>query len=381
MSTVWPFVPQRRMKEIMEWVTEVIRCKSAEQRLCLRNVPRTTLEFDYQLLPQEVEAATVLAREYGADEFLLPFWHELEYVGTVPSTTTNILVDTTTKRYLVGGTGFIMGSNGTYETFTVEAVNAGSIDIAAPGIVLGFAGAVVMPAHPARVKKPFSFRKFSAEYFTAQAEYILTQDYGLTSSNSYPVFNGAYVLTDRPLALGSAQESHTREFNGFQNLAGPLFYSKSYTYAVGTSSMSWSFDTVAEAWAFRLWMYDVKGKQESFYAPRWTRDFILAADALSTDDFLIVEANDMLQDTYTGPICVVKTDGTQLYLTIDSWETYLPGTYRMNLSTVLGSALATAAVELICRMPRMRFNSDNIEFDYQDAKVVDVRLPIIEVPE
>lgn len=380
MSTVWPFVPQRNLKEIMEWKTEIIRCRSAEQRLCLRNVPRTTIEYDFQLLPQEIEAATVLARQYGADEFLLPFWHELEYVGTVASSATNITVDTTTKRFKAGGTGFIIGADGKYETFTIDTVNPGSIDVAAPGIVLGFAGAVVMPAHPARVKKPFNFRKYAAEYFTAEMEYILTEDFELTASTPYPSFNSSYVLTDRPL-VGNARESHTREFEGFGNLSGPLFYSKTHTYPVGTSGMAWSFNTVAEAWAFRLWMYDVKGKQESFYVPRWTRDFIMNTDALSTDDFLIFDRNDVLEDTYTGAICIVKTDGTQLYYLIDSWESHTASTYRMNLTTTLGVDIIAADVELVCRMPKMRFNSDNIEFDYQDAKVVDVRLPVMEVPE
>lgn len=381
MSTVWPFVPQRRMKEIMEWKTEVIRCKSAEQRLCLRNVPRTTIEYDFQLVQQEIEAATVLARTYGADEFLLPFWHELHYAGTVPSSTTNILVDTTTKRYIAGDEGFIMGANGSYETFVIDTVNPGSIDIAAPGIVLGFTGAVVMPAHPARVKKPFSFRKYAGEYFTAEMEYILTQDFGITSNNPYPSFNSSYVVTDRPIVGAGSRENHTREFEGFNNLAGPIYYSKLFTYPIGNAGLAWSFNTVAEAWAFRRWMYSTKGKQESFYAPRWTRDFIWNTDGLTADDFIIVDANDWLQDTYLGPICVVMNDGTQLYYIIDSWQSHMAGTYRMNLTTTLGQDIAAADVEMITRMPKMRFNSDNVEFDYQDGKVVDVRLPIMEVPE
>lgn len=381
MTNVWPFVPQRELKERMEWMTEVIRCRSAEQRLCLRNAPRTSIEYDFQLLPQEIEAATVMARQWGADEFYLPFWHELEYVGTVASSALSINVDTTIRRYKVGGSAFIMGSDGKYEVVEIEAVNAGSIDLVAPGVVLGFAGAVVMPCYPARVKSPFQFRKFAAEYHTAEAEFILTEDFNITAVNPYPSFNGSYVLTDRPLALGSSRESQTREFEGFQNIAGPLFYSKTYTYPVGTSAMAWSFDTDAELWAFRLWMYSVKGKQESFYAPRWTRDFVLAVDALSTDDFLVVNSNEVLTDTYIGHICLVKNDGTQLYLTIDSWQSHSVGKYRMNLSAVLGQSLSVSDVELICRMPKMRFNSDAIEYDYRNGGVVNVRLPITEVPE
>lgn len=381
MSNVWPFPPQSQLKERMEWVTEVIRCRSAEQRLCLRNTPRTTVEYSFQLPPQEVEAATVMARQWGADEFLIPFWHELEHVGTVSPGALSIIVDTTQSRYKAGGKAFIMGSDGKYEVVTIDTVNADSIDLQGPGVVLGFAGAVAMPCFPARFKSPFQFRKYAAEFFTSEAEFIMAEDFDLVAATPYPVFNGSYVLTDRPLIGGNSRESHTREFDGFSNIAGPLYYSTSHTYPVGISLMTWSFDTRAEAWAFRLWMHNVKGKQESFYAPRWTRDFVLAEDALSTDDFLIVETNDFLQDTFTGTVFLQTVSGDQFFLTVDSWQTHLPGTYRMNLNSTLGHAIAAADVELICRMPKTRFNSDVVEFNYKGSGVVEVALPLIEVPE
>ena len=378
--SLWPFVPQRAVKEVTEWKTDVIRCPSAEQRICLRNLPRTSISYTFQLLQQEIEAATVLARQYGADEFLLPLWSELEYVGLVPSSSTNILIDTTTKRYKVGGSGFVIGANGSYESFTIAAVNSDSIDISSPGIVLGFAGAVVMPAYPARVKTPFKFQKYPSDYFTAEMEYIITEDFNVTSSNPYPSFDSSYVVTDRPIAEG-AVESHTREFEGFGNLAGPLFYSETFTYPVATSMMSWSFNTESELSSFRAWMYVVKGKQGSFYAPRWTKDFILNSDALTSDDFLIVERNDTLDDTYIGAICIVKNDGTQEYFIISSWEVDTSSTRKMNLTTTLPGDINVSDVALICRMPKMRFNSDNVEYNHIGAKVVDVKLPVMEVPE
>lgn len=381
MSNVWPFPPQRQLKERTEWKTDVLRARSAEQRICLRNAPRTSIEYDFQLLPQEIEAATVMSREWGADEFLLPFWHELEHVGTVSSGASSIAVDTTMRRYKPGGAAFIMGSDGSYEVVTIASITSSTLELADPFVVFGYAGAVVMPCFPARVKKPFKFRKYSADYFTSESEFILTEDFELTATNPYPAFNGSYVLTDRPVMAGSPSEEHTREFEGFPNLAGPLFYSKTYTYAVGTSTIAWSFDMLAQVWSFRLWMEHVKGKQGSFYMPRWTRDFVMVADALSTDEFLIVKTNEYLSDSYVGPVCIALKDGSQIYAIVDSWVYFAAGQTQMNLTAPIGQAISFADVEMITRMPKMRFNSDNIEYDYGDAGVVDVRLPIMEVPE
>lgn len=381
MSNVWPFVPQRRFKERMEWRTEILRSKSAEQRICLRNLPRTSIELDYQLLPQEIEAATVMARQWGADEFLLPFWHEHDYVGNLPTSTTVINITTSYRRYKVGGSLFIMGSNGSYEVATISAVGGSAVTLTAPGVVTGYTGAVVMPCFPVYVKTPFSFRKYAADYHTASAEFISADDFEISSSNNYPSFNSSYVMTDRPIIAGNAVENHTREFDVFSNIAGPLFYSKPYDYPISSNSMFWSFNTTMDLWAFREWMYTVKGKQQSFYYPRWTRDFISELDISSSDDFIVVSENESLEDTYTGAICIVENDGTQTYAIIESWEIYGAGQRQANLSATIGADIMSSDIELICRMPKMRFNSDIIELDYLDGGVVDVRLPFMEVPE
>lgn len=381
MSKVWPFPPQRELKEKTEWKTEVLRARSAEQRICLRNTPRTSIEYDFQLLPQEIEAATVMTRQWGLDEFYLPFWHELTRMGTIASGTEVLNLDTTVRRYTAGGSVFIIGGDGKYEVATISAVTPNTLELASPFVVLGYANAVVMPCFAARVASPFKFRKFPAEYFTAEMEFILTEDLQVPASNSFPSFNGSYVLTDRPLVQGATNESHTREFEGFPNLAGPLFYSDSYTYAVGTNTISWSFDTDAQVWSFRAWMAEVKGKQGSFYMPRWTRDFIIEVDAINGDEYFIVKENQYLEDSYVGPVCIAMKGGTQFYITFTSWEYFGAGQRKVNLSSPLAQDINMADVELITRISKMRFNSDTVEYNYVSGGVVQVRMPLMEVPE
>jgi hypothetical protein len=381
MMNVWPFPPQRELKERTEWKTDVIRCRAAEQRICLRPVPRTTIDLDFQFLPGEIEAATDMARSWGADEFLLPFWQDLAKVGMVASGAQTIYFDTSGKRFQAGGYAFIMGSDGKYEVVQITTVNPTSIELADPYVVLGFAGAIVAPAYPARFKKPLGFRKYAADYFTGSAEFILVGDQGVAGANPFPTFKNAYVMTDRPLVTGSSNESQTREFSGFDNIAGPLFYSKSYTYAVGTFNMTWSFDTDAQLQVFRQWMQVVKGKQGSFYAPRWTRDFVPSQPILAADTTITVSANGFRKNAYTGPVCLVKTTGQLLFLEIDSVLNTGGGEEQLQLTAAVGEDLALADIEMITRMPRVRFNSDTVEYAYNTGGSVDVRLPVMEVPE
>jgi len=381
MPNVWPFPPQRALKETMEWVTEVLRSRSAEQRLCLRSQPRTTVAYDYQLLPQEIESATQMSREWGAEEFLIPFWQELDNVGAIQIGDDTITVSTTNRRYKENGFVFIMGSDGQYEVLQILTITESEIILKAPFVTFEFSGAVVMPCFPCRVTSPFKFKKYPADYFTAEAEFITTEPFPVAAVNPYPEYKNSYVVTDRPIASGSSQETHEREFNDLGSLSGPLFYAEAFTYAVSQSNLAWSFNNDSELWAFRKWMYITKGKQGSFYLPRWTRDFVLSSTATSGNTSLLVLANKYKNDTFIGSICIVKHSGDLVYATILSWSNPLSvGEWQMNLESPIGEDINPADIEMITRMPQMRFNSDRVEFSYEGAGVVNVKLPVMEVP-
>lgn len=380
MADVWPFQPQTQLREQMEWTTEVIRCRSAEQRICLRNTPRTTIKYDFVLFAQEIEAAAILSRQWSSNEFLLPFWQDFEYSGTIASGATIIYVSSTAnKRYNVGEYLFIIETNNQqYEIAIINDVNSSYIEIESP-ITLSFDQAVVMPCYPCYMKAPFQFQKYSAKYFTANAEFILTDDLQVGTNNNYPVFQDSYVLNDRPIVFGKINESHIREFEGFKNIAGPIFYSELYTYPVSNTAVSWSFHEKAGLWNFRQWMHYVKGKQGSFYIPRWTRDFVPVVNINSSDNFIIVKENSYYIDSYIGNACLIKNDGTQIYFTVVSWQFFATNQYKMNTSQVIGENIQIVDIEIITRMPRMRLDSDVIEYNYKDSGTVDVKLPLMEV--
>ena len=380
MPELWPFVPQRKMQEQLTWLTEVIDCKSAEQRLALRNIPRSTWQFNYQLLQQELEAATYLARNYGDVDYYLPVWPELTKVGTITALDTTIVFSTTSKRFKDGGYAFIIGDNWKTEVVEIATVAAGQLNLAAPYVAKSYTNAYVLPCYAAKMTNGFTFKKLNAEYFTASASFTITDSFEVTPANPYTSYNSSYVVTDRPVVKGAVSENHVNQVAVFDNIAGPLTYAALFDYAVSDSSLAWSFDNLVATATFRQWLYITKGRAGSFYCPRWSRDFIVDVDIVNTDTSIIVIDNDVRDDAYTGHIAIIKTDGTQVYAEVTGWSAAGLGQASMDLSGAIGADILTSEVEMITRLPVMRLNSDSISFDYSNGSVVNVVIPIKETP-
>jgi hypothetical protein len=379
MEMVWPFVPQIAFKEVLTWTTDVIRCKETEQRISIRKFPRTEFDYKFHFLPQQIETATRLSRDIAIEGFQLPIWSDAEPV-VVTTADTVISIATNEKRFIKGGFLFIIGLSGEYEIAQIEEVSPVSVTIASPGIVNSYGSALAMPCTKSFTTQAFKFNKYSADYTTGQLTAETTDVFPVTGENNYPAYKGAFVLTDRPVISGATTESHNREKSEFPSVAGPLYFAAEYSYAISKFELSWSFDNKAQLWTFRKWLYSLQGKQKAFYTPRWTRDFIVASNTTSGNLFLILEKNSLLTDNYKGPIAIVKKDGTVLFNSITIWADN-GATMKAFIETSMGVSINKDEIELVCRMPKVRSDADSIELAYEPGGHINVRIPLIEVPE
>lgn len=378
MPDVWPFVPQRAFSERLEWKTDVIRSRSAEQRISIRNVPRTKIEHDYHFLDGEAEAARNILSTVATNEFLFPLWSDGQEVGALSVAQQNITIDTTQSRYKVGSFAFIIGGDGNYEVIEILSVAAGTLGLVNPYLANEYSNALVCPCLSGHFDGPLRIKKPAATYIQAEATLLSADDLLLTGANPYPSHGAKFVMSDRPLVFGS--DTHVREAVVFPNFAGPMFKSPSFTFTGSTTVAAWVFHTPAEVWNFRLWLYFAQGKLVSFYMPLWTRDFVPVLPIGVTDTKITVERNPIADDNYLGPITVVS-NGVQYYKNVLSLTHISPTQTELNLDEQFGTALTVASIELICRMPLMRFNSDAFEFGYQAGGSVTMRAALIEVPE
>ena len=71
----WPFPAAREIMEVLEWRTDVLRAREAEQRIALRSRPREIVTFRHRLDTLGMARAAELARAGFAGEWLIPLWH------------------------------------------------------------------------------------------------------------------------------------------------------------------------------------------------------------------------------------------------------------------------------------------------------------------
>lgn len=381
MDDIWYFPPQRSMKERLLWLTDVIRCRSAEQRIATRNTPRTELSFNYQFDENQVHIAQEISKVYGASTIKVPFWHELTAVAKLETGQTEVNIRTVGKRYVEGSYAFVIDGSNRFELVKVKSISSNRLTFESPGILYGYVNCHIMPCHVGHFNSSFNYEKFPAHYNTGEASFIFEQDFGIGNGNPFPSYLDSYVVTDRPIVDGSINDSSEREYTGFDSISGPIYYSEDYTYSISSSSLVWSFDSFEASLALRKWFNLVKGKQGSFYCARFTRDFTAQGGIATGDSAIVAHTRTRTLSNYVGPICVLLKTGQQYFFNVTAIESANSAMQRLILAQDSTVNIPAQSIELISVMTRMRLNSDIVEFNFKSGGSVDIRLPIMEVPQ
>lgn len=368
------YFPNYDLQETIEWATDIISCQAKEQRSALRVVPRTRLSYFYEFDPSEVEEVRSVCTNQGAELVMVPVWSEMNLVASQNTVDTLMAFNTAGSSVKVGDTVFVTdGTN--YELTTVGGVYGASITITP--LSREYTNFYAMVAVPALLASPLQLRKRNAHTVEAKIQFITAADLTYTATSPYPQYNNYDVLTDRPLLAYTGTDNAERSYELFENTDGPLAPITSFDYAVTRYQVSWSLDTRAEIVTLLKWLHLIKGRRGAFYCPTWTRDFVPTLGTTSTDTSLTVQLN---ASEYTGPICIVAAGG--VYFTNMTGTTAIDAsTMTLNLSAAVGVTLALSDIEMICRMPLMRSDTDRVNFKYRHGLGADVMLPLKEVPD
>lgn len=379
---VWPFIPQRDFTESLEWFTEVMRCKGAEQRLALRPQARQGHMFEYLLDEQQLARAKSLARFCSAQEVLVPGWESMTRLGAVPFGTSVLTFDTTFSPYREGGQVIVLQADDHYEVRTVDALAEDGITLSAP-LGRSYGLAFVMPLRPSRFAQDFDATRGTNPLTRAQGRFVTTDVYsleGLGLAPDYPVYMGYDVLTDRTVLISSVRERYVRESTEFDNQLGVLWADAEYKYPIQTSQLSWSIDDRQRLWAIRAWLDERRGKWRGFWMPSWNLDFILTAPTLVTDDTMTVRNTDYRLYEGVRDIMILTTSGNTYFRRVISAAPGILGTEVLTLSAPIGVALDPAQVQAICLLTFTRLDADRVEIRHRAAKGADIMIPVMEAP-
>jgi hypothetical protein len=376
---LWPFIPQYNATETLEWSTEILRARGKEQRIARRSQPRHRFSYEYHFDPYTGDAATQLARKYGHESVSVPLWTDGKSIGLVSSGDTTLAFDTTQARFVVGGQVFLLSANDAFEVAEIAAINTGSLELATQ-VVNTYPDAYVTPVMQGHFAAAFRMQKPAGEYNVAFVEFITDDLYEVNATHNYPAYRGRFVWTVRSEAEAH-QESIQRENTDNSSTAGKLFFSPDYNYSVAASSVKTHLHDYSELWEFREFIHSLKGRQKSFYLPRYVRDFKPFSTILSGDSFITIQANQYVADDYTGDIAILLKDGSQIYKEVTGWTPIDATSYQMDLSEAVGTNIDLNEIEMITQMPLVRLNTDKIKFTRTNGGGYPVNLPVFEVPE
>lgn len=372
---LWPFIPESDMKETLEWKTEVLRSQNGEQRIALRFFPRTTLLMDYILESHEYVKSSLLAKNFSLESFLLPFWKENYRLGVVNPTDDVLLVDTTNRRFK--DKALVMDFNEEYRVVDILSMDSSSITLTEQ-IGKAFSNAVVVPLGYFKMSSPLDITKGSEDYYKAKARFISTDDYTYSGSITFPLYLGEYVVTDRPIVQSGIPEKFEREFSVIDNISGNLVYTADFDYPIATSEMLWSNINPEELYEVRYFLSEMKGKQGQFWIPSWNKDFVLDANVLAADDFMLVKDNGIRNIQTVFHIAIILKTGT-IYFNKVTDITSQSGSERLAI-TPLGVDLTPEEIDRISIMTLMRSDSDKINIRYLPSGHSEIKIPLMEVP-
>lgn len=377
---VWPFVPQTRFRESLEWLTDVLRAYSAEQRLALRLAPRQSLQHDYQLTPYQYSRAKAIATQWAHRVYGAPVWAEATRLGDVLVGVTSLSFDTSNADYRPDDIVLVWENDEKFVAAETTTVSSDSIGLKLP-LDRSYANAYVMPMRFARTLNGTEFRRDAHDVVLARMNFLVTNNVDLGGSIDLPTHRGVEVMTDRSVVLSDMSERILRAVDVFDNGSGPIAVDQVRAYPERTETLSMDALDRAATWRMRRWLHSRRGKQRSFWLPSWNPDLIILEDVGSTGSSITVRP--IGYPLYYGitDIMVELVSGARLFARVLSGSTDPDGNEVLALSSAFGTAFETSEIAFCCFMKHVRLDADRADIQHSYAGRASTSVAVTEVPE
>lgn len=379
---VWPFIPQTRFRERLEWMTDVMQAYSAEQRLALRAAPRQSLRYEYQLDPTQFSRAKALSFAWSHRVYGAGVWAEATRLGPVASGVQLLNFSTANADYRANDLILLWESDTKFLAVETTTLTPTAVGLKQP-LELSFANAYVMPLRFARTLQGSDFVRSDGNITLARLEFLVSNsvDLAVGYATPFPQYRGADVLTDQSVVLGDMSERAVRRVDVFDNGSGPIVTDPERGYLERTETVTFDPLTRPDVWATRRWLHSRRGKQKSFWLPSWNTDLVLANNVNSADT--IISVRPIGYPLYYGvtDIMVQLTSGARIFKRVLNGSDDVSGNEILALETAFGTSITVAEVAFISFIRHVRLDTDSLELSHTYGGHVSISAPVIEVPE
>lgn len=371
---VWPFPPLSEMTETLEWKTDVIRSKTAEQRIALREAPRRSYALKHMLTPQQYAAAEEMMR--AAESFRVPDWTQIVRLDSVEAGS-EVVIPFDGECLDFGTEAIIWRSPQAWEAIEIDSTSDGIT----AAISADWNNALLMPLRPAIAPGGLSAQRVSKDYISASVRMDVTENSDLGASD-YPQYRGHDVMTECPKLEGELDDGISWPVEIIDSQLGRVDVIRDRRMPDVICTMRWRVFGDCDHARLRAWLHSRRGRQKAFWMSTRVADFLPAADIGAAAVTVTVEALPGLEalSREEFDIEIVSTGGDEYRRQVVAWETDSDGRFVLQIDTPLGVVLPADDVQRISWLRCVRFNADRIELVHRAAAGVQVAVQCIEVP-
>jgi hypothetical protein len=374
-----PYSPNHGVTEGLEWKTDVIRTKAAEQRVAVRSTPRHSLNCKYTLSESAYSRVRALTYKLSDKSLIAPFWNYGKFIGGAPQGTTSLALTTSIYPYEANGAVLVWESPAKYELREILSVTGSALNLKIP-LQADYSTPMVLPVRSMFMVNGMEATRNANNYINVQLNLQADDFISSPPAPTLPTFEGLDVMSDVMMMVSDFKESVFREVYVVDNGIGTPTRSAIYPTTGQGFTVSWDFRRIEDVVRIRNWLWNLRGKQKAFWLPTRRAEVFAATSLVSAANSITMQPinfSDFYGEKYimirlkSGAVHYKKAIGSQP--TGNNLE-------LLQLSSTLGFNASIADIDFICFMHKVRLDTDRVEIDYNIGEIT-VSLPVVEVPQ
>lgn len=376
---IWPFKPRQEMIETLEWSTDILQAKSAEQRIARRTAPRRIFTIPHILTDYEYSSAQALIRGSQGDEgFMVPDWGQPTNLGAlIPESQTVLNVDLSDVD--IGDTALIWESNSSFEQVSITADSNGLI---LTDVQNNYTSAKLLPLWPAETSDGLNNSRLGANFNSASISFLVSENNDLGAS-SYTQYRSLDVVPDCPVITGNAEEAFSYPLSILDNQQSAVDYLRERDVMRAGFNMVWRLTTRANQWTVRRWLHSRRGRQKAFWLSSQGKDFE-PAGSIASGTTVTVYSFEGIGNLTTLDIDITTHAGDSYYRRVSSQSAGTPVSGRSTIDFTVDSSLPAISIDDIKRISLLRcsrFASDRAELRHEASAGIFIQMPCVEIVE
>lgn len=381
--SIFAFEPDTQLTEQLQWLTDVIRTYSGEQRIRLRKNARQVFEFVTQADNSIQTRMNSIMYGWQDKIFAVPEWVDgVNHTNPITSGDLVIFIDTQYRDFRDGGLAIIWTSDIQNEAVEIGTVESDRINLLREVVNDYPDGALVMPLvrcfAQGGLRRQIGRMDDTRSTITFRGADNLSMD---DQTLDWPVYDGYEVLADFNAQFGSLDSSIVYPLKFIDNQTGFFRPYAERDFPNEITPQSWVVRGAENRFKLKKFLYRRLGRLKPFWHDSNRPDYILldtigASSIAMTVRYSNQKFLDLVNNTF-GVHFALK-DGTDIYRTIVGLQVEDLATEEeiIQFSANLGQEVTPEQVDRISLIELVRFNLDQLSLQHFIGEGVITRLTV-----